>query len=465
MTAAACGRRAARRRARALGWLAPVCAALTACGSSAPTTGIVGEVSTDLRVPAELDEVRVTVATTDGAELYQRSFPLGAGAGRYQLPMRIGFFRQGGGEGPVRVLAEGRLGASVVVSRSATLSFLAGKVVVVPLPLLAVCSGKLCTQADQTCIESGRCETNAVDPRQLPTYHPGSNDAAVDAGSDDAAVPDGARADTPGPDVAPPPDAPPPPADAPPLDRPAGDQGRPDKGADAGVDAGAPTDGGLNGGLVGFWTFDQQGTSYPDRSGYGNTAAVPSYAMAPTWLATLDGRSGVVRFDQQGQSWLEVASSNSINTITGAFTMAAWVDLGGNKVLAEQAILTRQIGPETVFGLGLASTGAVTAFLENGVAGPTPLAGTGWSHVAVVYDGMYLQMYLNGAPSGPMYGVQGPPLGPTTRQLVLGARNDDYAGFLEQLSGGAVDDVVVYSRALSASEIAAIKAGAGPTPR
>jgi hypothetical protein len=469
--------RAARVRAvaRALTLLAAPLACLAGCGAS-PQTGLVAEVTTDLVIPVELDELRMTVTAPDGSQLFQQSYPLGDGAGRYRLPMRIGFFPQGGGQAPVRIEAGGWLGGALVVARSATLGFLPGKVVVVPLPLLAICAGKPCAQADQTCVETGRCEGNAVDPAKLAPYHPGLPDAgaggaAGDAGGPDAPALDGARAD--GSDRS---DAPPDSLatkDATPPDQPRDgtDAGRTDGPAPDRPDASPVPDARPDvvtppppiGGLVGFWSFDQQGTTYPDRSGNGNDAHVnPAVGVvAPTWLATLAERSGVVRIDAS-QSWLEVAPSSSLNTVASAFTIAAWIYIQSRPGAVEEVIASRQIGASSAYGIALASTGALECIIENPVALAAPLPPGTWLHVAVSYDGQSLTFYVGGLPQVPVYALAGPPLAPTQKPFIIGAINSDFAGIYEELQGGAIDDVAFYNRALSGSEIAALAAGNVP---
>src|SRR5262249_19765863 len=148
-------------------------------------------------------------------------------------------------------------------------------------------------------------------------YHPGTSDGgAPDGGGDDgdagAAAPD-----------APPPDARPP--DLSPTDRPSLVEAAADRPPEARPDAPAPHAGPV-GDLIGCWTFAQRGPVYADQSGNGNNAVVNSVAIPPTWLATLAGRAGVIRFDQT-QSWLEVAASSSLNLITSAFTVAARIYL------------------------------------------------------------------------------------------------------------------------------------------
>jgi Concanavalin A-like lectin/glucanases superfamily len=497
--------RAAPARVAAVLLLAPA-AVLAGCGREAATTGIVAEVSTDLAVPAALDEVRVTVTVPGGAQLYSGSFHLGAAPGTFALPMRVGFVPEGGTT-PIQIEASGWLRQAPVVSRAATLGFVTGKVVLVPLPLLGRCAGVSCGAGD-TCLETGACGTSTVDPAGLPVYRPGlplgrggaggaagTGGVGGDGGSGGSATGGsggsgtggsggsgtggsggsaaggtgggaaggtgggaaggtggGAGTGSGGADSG---------AGGAATDGPPADLGGGGGGGAGGRDAaagGAP--GGLNAGLIGYWTFDEPGTTYPDRSGNGNDARLNAAATAPTWLS--GPRGGDVRF-VQGQSWLEVAPSASLNTITSAFTMGAWIFIEQRTAGIEHSIVTRQIGAETVFGLGLAGSGAFEGFVETAAPAAIVVPLMQWTHVAATYDGALLILYVSGV-AVQTYSIAGPPLAPTQKSLILGARNDDFAGIYEVL-GGQLDEVVVYDRALSAAEVAAVAAGTGPMPQ
>ena len=146
-------------------------AVLPSCGGSSPQTGIVAEITSNLSVPGELDDVLVRVTSGTGATLYEQSFPLTAQ--QHVLPLRVGVQPSGGGTAPIRIQAIGRLGPDAVVMRSATLPFVSGRVVLLPLPLLAACLRVTCSQTAETCLENGSCVPDTVDSDQLPPDHPG----------------------------------------------------------------------------------------------------------------------------------------------------------------------------------------------------------------------------------------------------------------------------------------------------
>jgi hypothetical protein len=158
-------------------------AALAACTGAPSTTGIVVEVTSDLRVPSQMDGVRLLVTGSTGASLYDQSFPLVAGAGAVAsaLPLRVAFQPQGADIDQFRIEVRGLLGTATVVSRSATLGFEQGRVVLLSLPLLALCLPEICTETGTTCDETGTCQPDGVDTTMLPTYHPAPDGGDVGA--------------------------------------------------------------------------------------------------------------------------------------------------------------------------------------------------------------------------------------------------------------------------------------------
>ncbi len=80
---------------------------------------------------------------------------------------------------------------------------------------------------------------------------------------------------------------------------------------------------------------------------------------------------------------------------------------------------------------------------------------TGWRHVAMTYDGTYLQLYLDGVPQlGPLGNQVSNAQLSTGRDINIGAswNNGNFARFFK----GLIDEVEIYDRALSVSEIQSI---------
>jgi hypothetical protein len=85
---------------------------------------------------------------------------------------------------------------------------------------------------------------------------------------------------------------------------------------------------------------------------------------------------------------------------------------------------------------------------DHGLLGPSALALNAWSHLAMTWDGATVRLYVNGsqvstaAVTGTAFASTGP--------LRIGG-NNVWSEWFE----GVIDDVRVYSRALSAAEIVA----------
>jgi hypothetical protein len=131
-------------------------------------------------------------------------------------------------------------------------------------------------------------------------------------------------------------------------------------------------------------------------------------------------------------------------TFSSAFTFEAWIAptaVGRERSLwwTPAAMLTLGAGGRVVPVAVL--TGGQIGFLSTGVV-PTDT----WSHVAMTYDGSMLRLYINGADAGSNV---------ATGTLVPSA--PPLAGTLGGASAfeGTIDEVRLYRRALSATEIAA----------
>ncbi len=135
-----------------------------------------------------------------------------------------------------------------------------------------------------------------------------------------------------------------------------------------------------------------------------------------------------------------------------AVTLAGWVNLVNPR--KHQRIITKN-GP---FSLGISDNMLIGGIYADGVwervTGQTPLEANQWQHVALVYDGTEIRLYVNGLLDGSQ--VQSGDLeGDGCVQIGRGNSGSCFGGPGSYFEGG-IDDIFIYRKALSASEIASL---------
>ena len=204
----------------------------------------------------------------------------------------------------------------------------------------------------------------------------------------------------------------------------------------------------LSRGMVGCWVFNEgTGGKIYDLSLNANHGNFAAGAAAPSWVA---GRTGsALNFD--GSDYVECSGVH----VTANLTVISWVKLN---TLNQQWARFVGKGWEEDFFFGTSSDSASKfAFSVNGVAVEDILIsdatytndGT-WYHVVGRYNGTNIAIFVNGQPSGSLAWTTNPE--DADYPVRIGARSgsDGLGGYFE----GTMDNVIIYNRALSASEIA-----------
>lgn len=207
----------------------------------------------------------------------------------------------------------------------------------------------------------------------------------------------------------------------------------------------------LANGLVGHWTFDGPDvtTTVTDRSGLGNHGY---FYGGATSSAKVIGKLGQA-LDFNGSS----ATVRAAHADVTAFTVSAWikpdsVDLGA----ADSAVIVK--GATNLhhnyflyFNNGLMSLGFYAGGPYPEVVEPSATMTAGnWYHVVGTYDtaaGGTLTLYVDGAQRNQSTG-NGTPAPDGTQVVSIGAFALDPGQFFS----GAIDDVRVYNRTLTAAE-------------
>lgn len=198
-------------------------------------------------------------------------------------------------------------------------------------------------------------------------------------------------------------------------------------------------------GLVAAFAFDETaGATVNDASGNGNVGTISGASR------TSSGRFGAALAFDGINDWVTVASAASLN-LTSRLTLEAWVfptQAGG-----WQTALMKEAPGDLRYALYTSTdTGRPAGYLKIGtdrsVYGATPLPLNAWTHVAVTYDGAAMRLYINGAQSATQARTGN--VATSSSPLYIGG-NTVWGEYFK----GTLDEVRIYNRALSASEILA----------
>ena len=213
---------------------------------------------------------------------------------------------------------------------------------------------------------------------------------------------------------------------------------------------------GAQAGLSGHWLLDEgSGATAADASGNGCTGTVHGAA----WVSGVSGSA--LSFDGT-DDYLDVADHASLD-FTTQMTVAAWVRLDAAsaawitvaqkstaswflwQLYARASDATPSFRP--AFRIDFDSDGILDAGEE--AAGSAILSTGSWTHLAGVYNGQALLFYQNGALAGSNAASA---TIPANDHAVWFGRNEIWSEPLD----GALDDLRLYSHALSAAEVQAL---------
>jgi len=218
-------------------------------------------------------------------------------------------------------------------------------------------------------------------------------------------------------------------------------------------------------GLVAAYSYDEgTGTAAIDASVSNNTASV----SGATWSAAC--RIGKCLSFNGAGSFVESPDINALTPGVNA-TFEAWVFLANapteiaslfnkwNQTIDDEYLVGISPGRTLYFAWHTTggNTWPSTAFNQAASTGTIPL--NAWTHVAVVRSGAQLTFYINGIANTVLAVMDANPFrnGPAT--LRVGAQGRGVSRFFN----GTIDEVRMYSRALTPSEIAAdMGPGTGP---
>lgn len=212
-------------------------------------------------------------------------------------------------------------------------------------------------------------------------------------------------------------------------------------------------------GLVGHWKMNEgSGSKLIDSSGNGNNATILNSTSGVTWVQGKEGLA--LNLNGNSNRFATVPSNSSLN-ITGALTISAWIRSPG---LASKQILSKG-GPDG-YELGINTTGKFEFRINRESSGTTyrlqsitnyPIDGITWMHVAITFDGTNSIIYINGVrDNSATYSPTS--IKPNSTELQIGARSSINRWL------GDLDEIRLYNRALSQTDINTIVNGSIPIP-
>jgi len=211
--------------------------------------------------------------------------------------------------------------------------------------------------------------------------------------------------------------------------------------------------------LVARFTFDDSTAN--DSSGYGNHGTLFGGASVISdpqrgKVLSLDGASGYV----------DLGNASSLDlSVSGQATIAAWVKLAlshnHNTILSKgewkeacSLLIKGDTTPKDQLWTGN----------DTSVFSVTPVPTNTWTHVAMTINGNLTTFYLSGQLAGATNQNRGSAIDATTTDVCLG--REQYSGSLPAgrwFFIGLMDDVRIYNRALTQTEIQNVMVASWPT--
>jgi hypothetical protein len=220
----------------------------------------------------------------------------------------------------------------------------------------------------------------------------------------------------------------------------------------------------VNSGLEAYYQFE---SNYLDSSGH-NLNGDP--CGSPTFQTGVVGNSAVYLFPPDGNDCVNFKNPTSLDFGTGNWSVCAWIKttMSGTDESNKGDIFAKG-GDQTggiryALGVGEVTSGRVTLTTDdNGpveaqakrqVTSSIAVNDNVWHHVVGMRDGSTLLLYIDGLLDGTNTLPAGYNLAGTSQHnAYVGAIIDHRYGSLFKFYNGLIDDVRVYSRALSRAEI------------
>jgi len=206
----------------------------------------------------------------------------------------------------------------------------------------------------------------------------------------------------------------------------------------------------ITNGLMAHWKFDGNAN---DTSTVGTVADNGTFVGSPTYVTGSPVGAYALSLSGTNQ-YVTVPNSADLN-ITSPITMSAWVKIASTTDNNYRMILSKKVTYTDVGGYEFFYHPVLHQLLVRSGGSSTtynmliPLTlDTNWHHLAVTINGSVGSFYVDGVLQTGVSGTVGNPPA-TTQRLTIGSRS----GAGDYPWNGQLDDVRIYNRALSTSEI------------
>jgi hypothetical protein len=206
-------------------------------------------------------------------------------------------------------------------------------------------------------------------------------------------------------------------------------------------------------GLVARWKLDEVAGSSTavDATGNGSNATLTGLNSTSAWTTGHTG--GALRCDGSGGALVD--DSAILDGITTGFTISAWVYRAA-ATTGFSVVLSRQIGTTSGehYWLGLSGDNVGISSSATPMISTTAVPIGTWTHLAATHDGSTARIYVNGTQvfSRSSFAVF---RADTSKLTICGNQNDASGSIIERWNG-LIDDLQLYNRALTATEISGL---------
>jgi fibronectin type 3 domain-containing protein len=200
-------------------------------------------------------------------------------------------------------------------------------------------------------------------------------------------------------------------------------------------------------GLVAAYGFDVgTGTAVPDQSGNGNNGTLTN----ATWAGANAGKFGNALSFNGTTASVSIPDSSSLD-LTSGMTIEGWVN--PTTVAGFRTVILKERPNNLVYGLYSSSDSTrpqseIVVGPSRVLVGPSAIPVGSWTHLAATFDGATQRLYVNGMLVGSL--ASSGTIANSNSPLKIGGNS-----VWGEWYSGLIDEVRVYSRALSAAEIQA----------